>query len=101
MSMYRNQCMINSMMLNSFKYNAGIRQLTDVLKKCLHMHFCRSCFFSHGFIQMCFGHFEFFLFLFYEKQILSKFNTIKVSLTEDIFSLGTQFFIDENIRKEI
>ena len=32
MSMYKNQCMINSMMWNSFEVNAGICQLTDVLK---------------------------------------------------------------------
>ena len=38
--------------------------------------FCRSCFFNHGFIQICFVLFKFFvLFLLYEQQIL--FNTIE------------------------
>ena len=32
--MYKNQCMINSMMQDSFEDNAGISQLTDVLKIC-------------------------------------------------------------------
>ena len=31
-------------MLHSFEDNAGIRQLTDVPKICLHVHFCPSCF---------------------------------------------------------
>ena len=34
MSMYKNQCMINSMMWNSLEDNVGIFQLTDVLKRC-------------------------------------------------------------------
>ena len=48
MSMYKNQCMINSMMQHSFEEicqnlsvkNAGICQLTEVQ----HMHFRRFCF---------------------------------------------------------
>ena len=32
--MYKNQCMINNMMWNSFEDNAGMSQLTDVLKIC-------------------------------------------------------------------
>ena len=36
--------MINSMMLHSFQDNAGIRQLTEVLKICQHMYFCCSWF---------------------------------------------------------
>ena len=34
MSMYKNQCMINSIMWNQFEDNGGIFQLTDVLKIC-------------------------------------------------------------------
>ena len=30
--MYKNQCMINNMMQDSFEDNAGICQLTEVLK---------------------------------------------------------------------
>ena len=33
-SIYKNQCMINSMMSNSFEDNAVICQLTDVLEIC-------------------------------------------------------------------
>ena len=32
MSLYKNQCIINNMMQHSFEDNAGIRQLTRVLK---------------------------------------------------------------------
>ena len=34
MPMYKNQCMINCMVRNSFEDNAGICQLTDILKIC-------------------------------------------------------------------
>ena len=58
MSMYKNQCMINSVMQISFEDNTGICQLTDVLKNMLtHAHTC--------FIQMHFSLLQFFLFLFY------------------------------------
>ena len=68
--------------------NAGICQLTEVLKI---THTLPSfLFFSHGFIQIRFGLFFFFFFCY-----LSKFNAINFSLSEDIFSLQTHFFIDE------
>ena len=127
--MYKNKCMINSMMLHSFEDNAKISQLTEVLKMCYLMNFCRSCFstirsshpqvfyrkgvlrpvtllkkslqhrwfpvnftkflrhffftehlrwllLKHGFIQICFGLFEFSLFLFYEQQVLQHYHEI-------------------------
>ena len=42
--MYKSPCIINSTMQRSFEDNAGICQLTEVLKICYHIHFCRSCF---------------------------------------------------------
>ena len=51
--------------------------------------FCRSCFFNHGFIQIRFVLFKFFvLFLLYEQQIL--FNTIEF---QKMVFLKTQLFL--------
>ena len=84
-----NQCMMS----HTFKDNAGICQLTEVLKM----------FVNHGFIQIHFGLSEFFCFCFMsERYCLSKhINAIKFSLPEDygdpevqLFSTNHNYFLE-------
>ena len=84
--MYKNQCMMCSINL---KINSGICQVQ--------IKYVNSCtflflFLIHGFIQICFGLFDFFFFLhlFYEQEIL--FN--KINATE--FPLSGIYLFSEN-----
>ena len=53
-------------------------------------------YFSHGFIQIRLGLFDFFNFCFMSnKYYLSKCNAIKFSLSKDILTTNTILFIDE------
>ena len=96
MSMYKNQCIINSMMLHSFDNNAAICQLTEVLKIRYHVRFCRSCFstmVSFGYVLVFWFFFVFVLRvtnIIYQNLMLLNFHCQKRS-----FSVNTIFVIDE------
>ena len=65
-SIYKNQCMITSMMWNSFEVNAQICQLTDALIICLTHALLSFLYFQPWFHSDAFWSSELFLFLFYE-----------------------------------
>ena len=84
MSMYKNQCMINSMMEYSFEDSAGICELVEVLKIFL--------FSSYGFIQIGFVFllllFYFFVFVLWVKNnFCQNLMLLNFLLSEDVFSL--------------
>ena len=88
----KNQCITNSMMLHSFGDNARILSVNWSSENMLSHALLSSLFFSHGFIQIRFGLFEFFCFYFKSNNYyLSKFNA-KFSLPEDIFLCKLNFY---------
>ena len=81
--------MINSMMLHSFPENAGIRQLTKVLKICWHIHLFRSCFSNMGSFRYVLVFLNFFVLVLW---------VTNLTILHDIFSVNTVFYWWETYR---
>ena len=81
--------MINSMMLHSFPENAGIRQLTKVLKICWHIHLFRSCFSNMGSFRYVLVFLNFFVFVLW---------VTNLTILHDIFSVNKVFYWWETYR---
>ena len=95
--MYKDQCM----MQHSFEDIAGICHLTNSGKMLTHA-LLSFLFFIHGFIQICFDLFKFFLFLFYEQEVLISLDRkVERKVSQCILALFTSYLKTSSFSKQL